>query len=304
MSLKKTLIVIAGPTAIGKTELAIKIAQHFSTEIISADSRQFYKEMSIGTAKPSFEELRAAPHHFINSHHITDNFTVGDFEKQGLELIKTLFEKHNLLILAGGSGLFVKAITDGFDQVPKATLSIREDLNRIFAEHGIEVIQKKLQQLDPLYYSEVDLSNPQRIIRGLEVCLSTGLPFSSFRTGTRRNRDFNIIKIGLNMDRDKLYNRINHRVEMMFTAGLVEEVKQLNSYRNLNALNTVGYSEVFDYLDGKITQMEAVEQIKQNTRRFAKRQLTWFKKDKGFNWFEPSELDLIINHITEKAEDL
>ncbi|WP_207424721.1 tRNA (adenosine(37)-N6)-dimethylallyltransferase MiaA [Desertivirga brevis] len=302
MSAEKTLIVIAGPTAIGKTDLAIKIAQNFGTEIISADSRQFYKEMSIGTAKPSFEELKAAKHHFINSHHITDSFTVGDFEEQALELIEGLFKKHDILVLVGGSGLFIKAITNGFDKLPKVSPSTRMELNELYTNHGIGVIQKKLQELDPVYYAEVDKSNPQRIIRALEVCLSTNLPFSSFRTGAHKNRDFNIIKVGLNCDRDKLYDRINQRVDKMLEAGLVDEVKKLLPFRSLNALNTVGYSEIFDHLDGVITLEQAAEQIKQNTRRFAKRQLTWFRKDEGFRWFLPTEYHEILKFIIAKAE--
>lgn len=302
MTAKKSLIVIAGPTAIGKTDLAIKIAQHYRTEIISADSRQFYKEMSIGTAKPSNQELNAVPHHFINSHSVTDFFTVGDFEEKALELIKKLFEEHNHVIIAGGSGLFIKAITDGFDDVPKASSSIRDELNGLLAEKGIEVLQKKLEEFDPLYYAEVDLSNPQRLIRALEVCISTNLPFSSFRTHKQKSRDFNIIKVGLNSERDKLYERINRRVDEMVASGLVEEVKQLLPYRDFNALKTVGYSEIFDYLDGKTTLDEAVERIKQNTRRFAKRQLTWFRKDEEFKWFSPIEYNKIIELITEKAE--
>jgi len=301
MPLSKTLIVIAGPTAIGKTDLAIKIAQHYHSEIISADSRQFYKEMHIGTAKPSTEELAAVRHHFIDSHSITEPFTVGDFEEQALALINELFEKHDKVVVAGGSGLFIKAITDGFDKLPKAPPELREELNQLFAQKGIETLQQKLKELDPQYSEEVDLSNPQRLIRALEVCISTGLPFSSFRTKETQQRDFNIIKIALNTEREKLYERINLRVDLMVKAGLIEEVKALIPYRNFNALNTVGYSELFEYFDGKISLQQAIDAIKQNTRRFAKRQLTWFRREEGINWFEPTQFQEIIQHIDKAS---
>jgi len=302
MPSQKHLIVIAGPTAIGKTDLAIKIAQQFKTEIISADSRQFYREMSIGTAKPTDEELKAAKHHFINSHSVSDTFTVGDFEEQALELIKQLFQKHDFVVLAGGSGLFIKAITEGFDKLPKADPEIRQDLNLLFETEGLSVLQSRLKELDPTYYNEVDLNNPQRIIRALEVCITTGSPFSSFRTKNINAREFNLIKIGLNTEREVLYQRINTRVDLMIDSELIEEVKSLLPYRNLNALNTVGYSEIFEYLDEKISLAEAIESIKQNTRRFAKRQLTWFRKDSDMAWFRPDQLTEILEYIKQKAD--
>lgn len=293
----KTLIVIAGPTAIGKTALAITIAQHYKTEIVSADSRQFYREMSIGTAKPSEEELKAVKHHFINSHSVVDDFSVGDFEKQALAALAEIFENHNYAVLVGGSGLFIKAITEGFDDLPKAEPEIRAELNLLFEKEGIVPLQQKLKLLDPDYYKEVDLNNPQRIIRALEVSISSGNPFSSFRSKAQNTRAFKTIKIGLNINRVELYARINSRVDEMVKTGLVDEVKNLLPYRKLNALNTVGYSEVFDALDGKIPLEQAIENIKQNTRRFAKRQLTWFRKDTGITWFEPSQYHEIIQHI-------
>lgn len=280
---------IVGPTAIGKTALAVQIAQKFQTEIISADSRQFYIETEIGTAKPSAVELAAAKHHFINSHHITENFTVGDFETQSLAKLNEIFEKNDFAVLVGGSGLYINAVCKGFDDLPRASAELRAQLNQDFLDEGIEPLQRRLQELDPLYFKEVDLHNPQRIIRALEVCISTGIPFSTYRTRSQKTRPFFCVKIGLNTNRDQLYDRINKRVDQMIAMGLEDEAKNLMPYRHLNALNTVGYSELFDYFDGKIMRNEAIEKIKQNTRRFAKRQLTWFRKDLEINWFEPSE---------------
>jgi len=293
----KTLIVIAGPTAIGKTALAITIAQHYKTEIVSADSRQFYREMSIGTAKPSDEELSAVKHHFINSHSVNDDFSVGDFETQALLTLAEIFENHDYAVLVGGSGLFIKAITEGFDILPKADPSLRAELNLFFEKEGIIPLQQKLKLFDPDYYKEVDLSNPQRIIRALEVSISSGNPFSSFRSKLQKKRPFNAIKIGLNINREDLYARINFRVDEMVTTGLVDEVTNLLPHRKLNALHTVGYSEIFDALDGKISLEQAIENIKQNTRRFAKRQLTWFRKDTKIAWFEPSQYYEILQYI-------
>ncbi|RXF71314.1 tRNA (adenosine(37)-N6)-dimethylallyltransferase MiaA [Arcticibacter tournemirensis] len=293
----KKLIVIAGPTAIGKTELAIRVALHFKTEVLSADSRQFYREMSIGTAKPSLEELRAVKHHFIDSLSITENYSAGDFEDQGLNILADIFSKNDYAVLAGGSGLFIKAITEGFDELPKADAEVRNKLNQILAEQGIGVLQQQLKELDPEYYRQADIHNPQRIIRALEVSLSTGKPFSSLHLKKKRERPFSVVKIGLNADRDLLYQRINHRVDLMINAGLIDEVKRLLPYRHLNALNTVGYSEIFSYLDGEISLQEAIDAIKQNTRRFAKRQLTWFRKDPEIKWFKPDELEAILEYI-------
>jgi tRNA dimethylallyltransferase len=295
----KYLISIAGPTAIGKTVAAIKIANHYNTDILSADSRQFYREMSIGTAKPSIEELAAAPHHFINSHSISDAFNVGDFEKQGLVTLDKIFADHNIAVMAGGSGLYLKAITEGFDELPDIDPNIRENLNTLYAEQGLNKLQEKLKEADLAYYNTVDLQNPQRIIRALEVFESTGQPYSSYRTGNYRQRPFHSIKIGLDMPREQLYERINKRVDIMIADGLVEEVKQLIPYRSLNALNTVGYSEIFDYLDGKTDLPRAIELIKQNTRRFAKRQLTWFRKDKDIQWFLTTDVSAIINYVND-----
>jgi len=301
MTQQKTLIVIAGPTAVGKTDTAIQLARHYNTVILSADSRQFYREMSIGTAKPNANELAAVKHYFIDSHSITEKFSVGDFEKEALVLLDELFTIHDVVILAGGSGLYIKAVCEGFDELPTADPGIRHRLNQDFTEKGIVYLQDKLRVADPDYYNEVDIHNPQRLIRALEVFETTGKPFSSFRTATVNRRSFNVIKFGLNLPRELLYQRINQRVDIMVEQGLVEEVRSLLPYRHLNALNTVGYSELFDYLDGKTDLEIAIELIKQNTRHFAKRQLTWFRKDKEFIWLEPGDLGEIISQVGNKT---
>ncbi|TKC05628.1 tRNA (adenosine(37)-N6)-dimethylallyltransferase MiaA [Pedobacter polaris] len=296
---KKTLIVVVGPTAIGKTALAIELAQFYHSEIISADSRQFFQEMHIGTAKPSKEELEAVPHHFIDSHSITTLFSTGDFEVQALKLMDELFKKHDILIMVGGSGLYIDAVCKGLDDLPEIDLNIRAQLNQKLADEGIDSIRKQLQELDPTYFEKVDQSNPQRMIRGLEVVLSTGEKLSSFLTANKKERPFQIIKIGLNTDRAILYERINHRVDLMMEAGLLEEAKSLLPHRQYNALNTVGYSELFDYFDGKTDLATAVTLIKQSTRRFAKRQLTWFRRDENTVWFEPNQVEEVIKHLTK-----
>lgn len=300
MASDHTLIVVVGPTAIGKTALAIQLAKAFSTEIISADSRQFFREMAIGTAKPSPDELAAAPHHFIDSHSIQNLFSTGDFESEALELIRQLFTKHKVVIMVGGSGLYIDAICKGLDVLPQTEIKIREQLNLQLADEGIESIKLRLSQCDPEYYEKVDQFNPQRMIRGLEFFLSTGQKLSSFQTNTIKKRPFHIIKIGLNTDRSQLYERINLRVDQMMEQGLLEEVKGLSEFRGQNALNTVGYSELFDHLEGKCNLKEAIDKIKQNTRRFAKRQLTWFRRDDSIYWFEPGQTDTIISFLETK----
>jgi len=286
----KILLVIAGPTAVGKTAAAIQLAKYYKTVIVSADSRQFYREMSIGTAKPSDEELNAVKHYFINSLSITESFSAGDFEKQALTLLDDLFKRHDIVILAGGSGLFIKAVCDGFDNLPSSDAVLREKLNKEFFEKGIEGLQKKLKIIDPEYFEQVDINNPQRIIRALQVFESTGKPFSTFLKSAITQRPFKIIKLGISLPREILYRRINERVEIMVQQGLLDEVRALLPYRNLNALNTVGYNELFDYFDGKVELAASIDLIKQNTRRFAKRQLTWFRKDKDFRWFEAEKI--------------
>ena len=294
---EKTLVSVVGPTAIGKTALAIQLAQYFSTEIISADSRQFFKEMEIGTAKPNINELAAAKHHFIDSHSIQQLFSTGDFEVEGLKKLEEIFAHHDIAIMVGGSGLYVNALINGLDEMPEIDLSIRTQLNEQFKIEGIAPIQSKLAEVDPEYFSKVDQQNPQRMIRGLEVFLSTGQKLSSMLSATKKERPFNIVKIGLNTDRAMLYNRINSRVDQMISSGLIKEVESLSAFRTYNALNTVGYSEIFEYLDEKISLEDAISSIKQNTRRFAKRQLTWFRRDEEINWFEPDQGNQVIDHI-------
>jgi tRNA dimethylallyltransferase len=304
MNYTPTLIVLTGPTASGKTAAAIQLAQHFNTVVVSADSRQFFREMSIGTAKPTADELAAAPHYFINSHSVTESFSVGDFERQCLALLDKLFKKHNVVILAGGSGLYIKAICEGFDELPTADPAIRERLNNQLAEKGILSLQEQLKNTDPVYYSEVDINNPQRIIRALEVYESSGQPFSSYRTAKTNKRPFNIIKLGMHMPREVLYDRINRRVDLMVQDGLIDEVKALTPYRNLNALNTVGYSEIFDYFDGKTDLPAAIAMIKQNTRRFAKRQLTWFRKDQEMIWVNAQTENLTADMLATISDKI
>lgn len=294
---KKTLLIIAGPTAIGKTELAIKLANFFSTEIVSADSRQFFREMSIGTAKPTPDELSKAKHHFVDFLPIDHFFSSGDFEKAALRKLEEIFEQHDVAILTGGSGLYIKAVSDGLDSFPDIPEDIRARLNLTLENEGLAVLAEQLQRLDPKYYAEVDLSNPQRVIRALEVSLHTGVPYSSFRSGSSAKRPFEIIKIALELPREELYNRINQRVDQMIESGLLEEVRALVPKKHLNSLQTVGYKELFDYFDGNCTLGVAVEQIKMNTRRYAKRQLTWFRKDPEYQWFSPAEWDKITAYI-------
>ena len=296
--MQKTLIVIAGATASGKTAAAIKLAKKLDAEIISADSRQFYREMTIGTAKPTDDELAQAKHHFIDSHSITESFSVGDFEKQGLAVLYEIFLKKDFAILAGGSGLYIKAICEGFDKLPTADPETRALLNRQLEQCGIDFLREKLKATDPVYYDQVDLMNPQRIIRALEVFETSGRPFSSFRMETVNKRPFNIVKLGIDLPRELLYQRINNRVDEMIKQGLVAEVESLLPFRHLNALNTVGYSELFDYFDNRHSLERAIELIKQNTRHFAKRQLTWFRKDTSIKWLDPNQFDnLTINNL-------
>jgi len=302
MNKNKTLIVIAGPTAVGKTAIAIQVAKHYNTVVLSADSRQFYREMSIGTAKPDADELAAVKHYFIDSHSIQENFSVGDFEKQALALLDELFKEYDTVVMAGGSGLYIKAVCEGFDNLPVADPGIRHRLNQDFTEFGIRHLQERLKEVDPDYYEQVDIQNPQRLIRALEVFETTGKPISYYRKSTVNKRAFNIVKIGLNLPRDILYQQINYRVDKMMELGLIDEVKSLIPHRNLNALNTVGYSELFDYFDGNTDLESALELIKQNTRHFAKRQLTWFRKDKDMHWLEADDED-VVNDIVRQAEN-
>lgn len=285
-TMTKYLFAIVGPTAIGKTATSIKIAQHFQTEIISADSRQFYKEMTIGTAVPDPKELAAAPHHCIQHISIEDTYSVGHFEREAIHLLETLHEKHPYVTIVGGSGMYVDAVINGLDHFPEVLPGIREQLNTLYATEGIEALQELLKEKDPVHYKRVDIQNQQRVTRALEVCLSSGKPFSSFLDKPKPKRPFEIIKIGLSADRQVIYDRINKRVDLMIENGLVEEVQGLLSRKRLNALQTVGYRELFEYFEGTTTLEQAIENIKTNTRRFAKRQLTWYRKDPTITWFD------------------
>jgi len=298
------LITIIGPTAIGKTSLSIVLAQHFGCDIISCDSRQFFKEMRIGTAVPSEEELALATHHFIQNKSIFENYTVGDFEKEAIAKLDELFLKNNIQIMVGGSGLYVDAILKGFDDFPDVDNSVREKINTDFERLGINYLQDKLKELDADYYHQLKLENPQtlqnpqRMKRFVEVCLGTGKPYSSFLNQRKNKRSFTPIIIGLEADRDIMYDRINQRVDIMIKEGLVKEAEGLFSNKELNALQTVGYRELFDYLDGKNSLDFAIEEIKKNTRRFSKRQLTWFKRTENVKWFDfKADKNDIINYI-------
>lgn len=301
----KKLIVVVGPTAIGKTRLAISLAQHFNTQIISSDSRQFFKEMKIGTAVPSEEELAAAPHHFIQHISIQESYSVGDFEKEALRVLDKVFANNDYAILVGGSGLYTDAIVHGLDEFPDVPSNIRQELNAILKNKGVEILQKELFETDPVYYQKVDLMNPHRVIRALEIVRATGKPFSSFLKKDAALRPFDAIYVGITAERETIYDRINLRVDEMMKHGLLEEVKSLQAHSALNALQTVGYKEIFRFLDGKITLDFAVSEIKKNTRRFAKRQLTWLRKNPDILWVEhtASSKD-IISQVHSKLQNL
>lgn len=296
---KKTLIVIVGPTAIGKTTASIAIAKSFACPVISADSRQFFKELNIGTAKPTVAEMRGVPHYFIDSHTITENYNVGKYETEAIALVEKLFQTNEKIILIGGSGLYIDAVCKGFDELPEADEETRNKINSILKSEGIEGLQELLKKLDIDYYNKVDLQNPQRLSRALEVCLTTGSPYSALRKGKIKKRDFNTTKIGLNTSRELLYDRINQRVDEMMTNGLLNEVRTLLPHKHLNALQTVGYKELFDYLENNTDLKTAIELIKQNTRRYAKRQLTWFNRDEEIKWFEPDQVAEIMSYINQ-----
>ncbi|MGB0917700.1 MAG: tRNA (adenosine(37)-N6)-dimethylallyltransferase MiaA [Flavobacteriales bacterium] len=283
-SSSKTLYVVCGPTAVGKTEYAINLAKELNAEIISADSRQLYREIPIGTAQPSKEELAQVKHHFIANRSVEDDYNAGMFERDALELLDVLFVKHDAVVCCGGTGLYIKALCEGLDDVPKADEALRVELNNRLETEGLESLQSELKKLDPVHFDKMDSQNPQRVIRALEVCLSTGKPFSSFHASEKKSRPFQIKKIGLEMPREELYSRINNRVDVMLENSWLEEAKSVYDKRHLNALNTVGYKELFAHLSGEMTIEDATEKIKINTRRFAKRQLTWFKKDVEIEW--------------------
>jgi len=297
MSTKRRLIVIAGATGSGKTDLSIEIARHYGAPIISTDSRQIYRGMAIGTAQPTSEQLRSAEHHFIACFDVTQEFNCGEFEKRALELLDELFERSETVVAVGGSGLYIKALCEGMDDLPEADKELRDALMKRYEAEGLEPLSGELKRLDPLYCESADLNNPARVLRALEVCRKTGMPYSSFRKGVRKPRNFDIVKIGIAMPREMLYERINRRVDMMIAAGLEAEARALLPYRKCNSLHTVGYSEMFEMFDGKISFDEAVELIKRNSRRYAKRQITWFGRDAEIKWFGPHDVSEIVEYI-------
>ena len=292
------LVTIIGPTAIGKTDLAIKIAEFYKTEIVSADSRQFYRELNIGTAKPSSSELSKIKHHLINNKSIQEQYNINDFEKDAIESINSIFKKNKVAVLVGGSGLFINSVLYGLDEIPEIDENIRNSLYSDMDSLGIKVLQEKLKLLDPNSYDNIDIDNPRRLIRALEVTIGSGKPYSSFLKKTKKTRNFNIITIGLNQDRDVLYEKINTRVDNMIKDGLIDEAKGLYELKNLKTLNTIGYSEVFKYIDKIYSKDECINEIKKNTRRYAKRQLTWFKSIENVKWISPNyDLKDVLNHI-------
>ena len=294
--MNKTCIIIVGATASGKTDIAIEVAKYFNTEIISADSRQCFKELTIGVAKPSEAQLASVTHHFINSHNIHDNVSAADFEKYALLKIETIFEKNNVAVMCGGTGLYIKAFTDGLDEIAETDTAIKNEIIKNYNEHGIEWLQQKIKELDILFWEQGEIQNPQRLMRALEVIMNNGKSIILQQKKIKKLRGFNIIKLGLDIPRDILYQRINNRVDVMREKGLEAEVKNLTPVKNLNALQTVGYRELFDYFDGKISLERAFELIKQNSRHYAKRQLTWFKKDDEVKWLKPNEIMQFIQN--------
>ena len=293
----KYLVVIAGPTASGKTATAIKVAKALGTEIISADSRQFYKELPIGTAAPTPEEQAEVQHHMIHNLNVEDKYDVADYEQDVLNLLNQLFVNHDAVVLTGGSGLFIDAVCKGLDSIPDISEEVRNKVDELYKKGGLIALQNEVERLDPEYYSIVDKYNPRRLQRAVEVCYQTGLTYSSFRKNTVKQRDFKVIKVALLWERSELINRINKRVDIMVNEGLVEEAKAMYPKRHLNSLNTVGYKEIFEYFDGKVSLDEAIENIKINTRQYAKRQMTWLRKNNDYKWFTIDELDEMLNYI-------
>ena len=300
MSIKR-LLVIVGPTGSGKTDLSIRLARHYGAPILSTDSRQFYRGMAIGTAQPDPDQLQAAEHHFIASHDLNEDLNCGSYEMQALSCLEKLFAEHDWVIAVGGSGLYVRALCEGMDDLPQADPELREALSRRLETEGVDALAAELRTLDPAYYARVDRKNPARVMRALEVCLQTGRPYSEQRTGVRRPRPFGIVKVGVDLPREELYARIDRRVDQMVSDGLEAEARALYPYRTLNALQTVGYREFFDYFEGRTSYEEAVSLIKRNSRRYAKRQLTWFRRDPEIRWFGPWDDAAIIAHADAAA---
>lgn len=292
------MLVIVGPTAVGKTELCLKLAKKFNSEIISCDSRQFYREMNLGTAKPSQEELDQVLHHLIDSHSIFEEYDVKQYESDVLAILDKLYQKSNMVLLTGGSGMYADIITQGMDSIPDISPKIREEVIRLYQQNGLEWLQNQVSTHDPIYFAQVDRQNPQRLMRALEVCLGTQQPYSNFRQKKKVERPFVSIKIGLDRDREELYQRIDDRMDQMIEKGLFEEAESLFPYRNLNALQTVGYTEIFDFMEGVYDRVEAIRLLKRNSRRYAKRQMTWFRKDPEIQWFHPDQFNQIIDFIS------
>ncbi len=298
----KTLLVILGPTGVGKTDISLQLAEKYGAPIVSSDSRQFYRELKIGTAAPAESELARVKHYFIGTHSILDEFNAGQYETDAIQLLDELFKKQDVVLLVGGSMMYIDAVCKGLDDIPSVDAQIREFWQKEYAEKGLVFIQNELKRLDEKHYSEVDLKNPKRVIHALEICTMTGKPYSTLRSGKRKKRNFNILKIGLNRPRPELYERINLRVDKMVETGLIEEARQLYAHKNLNTLNTVGYKELFAHWDGAYDLDFAINLIKQDSRRYAKRQLTWFNRDKEIHWFHPDEEELIIQFIANSLQ--
>lgn len=297
---RRRLIVIVGATGSGKTDLSIAIAEHFVAPIISTDSRQFYRGMAIGTAQPTREQMERVEHHLVDCLDVSEDFNCGAYERVALERLEELFAKHDTVVAVGGSGLYIKALCEGMDDLPDAEPALREELLRRVETEGLDSLVEQLRELDPDYYNEVDRCNPQRVLRAVEVCLTTGKPYSSLRKGGVKARNFEIVKVGVDYPREELYDRINRRVDMMIEAGLEAEARAMYPLRHLNALQTVGFSELFDYFDGKISREEAIELIKRNSRRYAKRQMTWFRRDKDIAWFTKPKADEVIAYLQSR----
>lgn len=298
-----TLIVVVGPTGIGKSEISIQLAKHYQSEIISADSRQFFRELTIGTAVPSPEELNAIPHHFIQTKSIHDYYNVSNFETEVMELLSNLFLVKNPLILTGGSMLYVDTVCKGIDDIPTVDPNVRDEVIEWYKQNGLEALRERLRQIDPEYYNSADLNNVKRLLHAVEVHQMTGKPISSFHKNTVRERPFRIIKIGLNQDRELLYKRINDRVDRMMKAGLLEEARSVYAFRDLNSLNTVGYKELFTYFDGNCSLEEAVDLIRRNSRKYARKQLTWYRRDTDIHWFDPKQVPEILDFVDAKMKE-
>ncbi len=298
-----TLIIVLGPTGVGKSDISIQLAKHYHSEIISADSRQFFRELTIGTAVPSPDDLKMVPHHFIQTKSIHDYYNVSEYENEALQLISELFVRINPVVLTGGSMLYVDTICNGIDDIPTVDPEIRDEVIGWYEKNGIEALRQRLLEIDPEYYQIVDLNNPKRLLHAVEIHQMTGMPFTSFRKKTVKERPFRMIKIGINQDRKILYDRINERVLRMIDAGLLNEAKTVYPHRKLNSLNTVGYKELFSYLEGDCSLDEAIDLIQRNTRKYARKQLTWFRRDQQIKWFEPDQIQEIIDYVDQKMEE-